>query len=811
MKIEKLGSSPKEGEGEKNIRKFNSVEEFQKFLFNKEDELQGLNEIKANKKGKASQLIESQIKDLEKGLEPYQTARELVGQIEKKKKDKEENKELRKKHQFNLKAANAYLDKDIVELNSQLEGLVVGEEEEKEKETKEAEREEGAEKPEAEPENILEEVAEEKTKAKEILEEARKRLVEVEVLKKKYEGFKGLFKSREEKGKIEEEYEQMLREYQEAKAEYMEDIAEEKIAITDLRAEQFNKEKGFGKKFYDGYKKLGNYNAEWLLKKTSWGEKFVQKINAKSEGSKLTRLFKGALKGVTKVLLRGLSLRTLISTSLLGIGVLSGGGIGLVGATIGRKIFRGATTAFGTYDLLKIGGEIRQDVWGLGKNLGEKDIKELTTEELVDRMAYFEQRAESSGDNKFLKKPAYEKLGKELSARYAEQKAGKLEGKLDEFIKQADQGLDRIRKKEKRKDTVRKVVAIGVGAIATGVLDKLFGKKEPVSPKPEQAPVPESPPAPEVPPIGYQGGKDIWHEAENQLKARMGAAYGHLDQAQKTYLIDNFKDKIFNNPEQYGLPKSFNADKITPEQLQNIKWGELFRLKNQADLRVFDKMANLTLADKTNILENNRLLLEYATKTRLPIETNNVTGLLARIKEVGGVNQFLAGKTTPEISNVLKKAGESVTRLNELLSQGKDVLAGLGAEAFKGIARNYGFSGTKAELFVEYLKNHMTPEVLKALISKGGEVDPVKMMSRLDDFGDAFSQSIDKVGKVLAAGGRGAVKDAILDWGRDMGLDKSTAKGFFKHAVGMLGKKNALNVLQRDPGKIAEWFVDFKG
>jgi|GEM_PF-2831019 len=114
---------------EKNIKKFNSVEEFKSFVSGKEDEINSLKKkSQVDDKERAEMTPEDyeQMSSLQKELEPYGEARQLLGQIEKKEIEKKENERLRQEHEFNLEAVNADIDREIVELNNQLEGLVVG-------------------------------------------------------------------------------------------------------------------------------------------------------------------------------------------------------------------------------------------------------------------------------------------------------------------------------------------------------------------------------------------------------------------------------------------------------------------------------------------------------------------------------------------------------------------------------------------------------------------------------------------------------------------------------------------------------------
>ncbi|MCH7883446.1 hypothetical protein IIA95_03460, partial [Patescibacteria group bacterium] len=85
------------------------------------------------------------------------------------------------------------------------------------------------------------------------------------------------------------------------------------------------------------------------------------------------------------------------------------------------------------------------------------------------------------------------------------------------------------------------------------------------------------------PSLEYQGGKSIWGEGERQLEERFDAfkALGGDDlkasEALKTYNIDRIKDTVVGDPQKYGLAAGVNVNKLTTEQLKNIKWDGAFK------------------------------------------------------------------------------------------------------------------------------------------------------------------------------------------------------------------------------------------
>ncbi|MCH7759558.1 hypothetical protein IID20_04340, partial [Patescibacteria group bacterium] len=147
--------------------------------------------------------------------------------------------------------------------------------------------------------------------------QAREGLVVAEANRKKFEGIKRVLTLKQgTKAGAKKEYENAKQEYDLKRAEYIGEHVgrklKEQTKLADLRAEEFNKEKGWGRKFYEGYKKLGEWNVGKLL-----GEKVMGKLETNEGDSKLMRFAKGTGRFFTK----SLSVRTALSFSMLGAGV----------------------------------------------------------------------------------------------------------------------------------------------------------------------------------------------------------------------------------------------------------------------------------------------------------------------------------------------------------------------------------------------------------------------------------------------------------------------------------------------------------
>jgi len=181
----------------------------------------------------------------------------------------------------------------------------------------------------------------------------------------------------------------------------MEDISKEKKEVTLLRIEEFEREKGIGRKFYQAYQKLGKYNLGKLL-----GENFMNKLQKKEGDSKLKRFGKAG----ARFFISMANVRTAITAGLVGVGGLAGGGFVAAGAYAAKKIFFGLGSGIVTYDLLKMGREKAKDAWGLGRTLTQEELKNINIEELINRTSYFEQRAEDKGDESYLENENYKNL-----------------------------------------------------------------------------------------------------------------------------------------------------------------------------------------------------------------------------------------------------------------------------------------------------------------------------------------------------------------------------------------------------------------
>src|SRR6056297_3258339 len=308
-----------------------------------------------------------------------------------------------------------------------------------------------------------------------LLNKAREGLVEAEAAKKKYEGIMGKLKGfldKDEKAEVVKEYEDALEEYQNAKYEYMDDIADEKIKIMDMRIKEFSEKRGWLLKIKKAYEKLGKWNLSNLL-----GDKWKEKVKSNKDDS----FFKKALKFGARFGTQTLSVRFLISASLIGAGTVSGLGItAATGVLAARRLLVGLGTGLGGYDLLSMFGD-KKALKKASENVTDDSLKDMDVNEITKRMAAFEQQAENSGSDEILKDPIYQKLSDRLGEKFnkikeAEKKEKSIADKMDAIIKSTDENLDQKRLEHDKKNIKRKVVGTCIGMFfAGGLLNRIVG------------------------------------------------------------------------------------------------------------------------------------------------------------------------------------------------------------------------------------------------------------------------------------------------------------------------------------------------
>lgn len=228
------------------------------------------------------------------------------------------------------------------------------------------------------------------------------------------------------------------------------------------------------------------------------------------------------------------------------------------------------------------------------------------------------------------------------------------------------------------------------------------GKSEiPYGPRPAGAP--EIPQPVEARPLAaahieYQGGNSVWKEVENQLAKRMAGQFDSADastDAQRTWLIDHFKDKVVENPGEYGLPEDVDFNKMSPEQLKNMNWDKLF-----ADSQEL-KLPSLTEAQQEAIKN-------YQHEVSVPVDETIKPPSFAEMKAAGDAGVIPTVEPEAASVPVADKAAEVAgLRAQELLAEQEQRVAQLYADLTASEADN---NLNIFEKYVRELANHADNE-----------------------------------------------------------------------------------------------------
>jgi len=301
---------------------------------------------------------------------------------------------------------------------------------------------------------------------------SRQKLVYAEDDLKGCSGLKGLIESKKNRVSAKEDYQKALKEYQEKRAEYIGEKANrycnEQERLANFKAKEFGEEKGFGRKFYEKYKKLGEWNLGRLF-----GKKFLATLETKKDDPRILKI----TKFIDRFFFNTLSARTAISFGLLGVGIYAGAGVAVsFGAIALRRGLAGVGAGIGSYDLMKIFSEHKEKKKGMRKRLTKEEIKEMTLEEIAERMEHFDLAIElNAGKRTEDEKQIYRLLKIGFNKKIAEKRATGIEQKMEDLIKGTDIAINNLRIKAHHKEITRKGIAVGIGAfVGSGGLAKLF-------------------------------------------------------------------------------------------------------------------------------------------------------------------------------------------------------------------------------------------------------------------------------------------------------------------------------------------------
>ena len=203
---------------------------------------------------------------------------------------------------------------------------------------------------------------------------------------------------------------------------------------------------------------------------------------------------------------------------------------------------------------------------------------------------------------------------------------------------------DKSRLKAMARVTAATGMAIGAGwLIGNSALDKVSkagtpdvdpGSVEPIGPPEPVEPMGPPEPIPAVSPEVVTEhvvakGDNVWNIVSGQLQESMSAEeWKNLGEAGQTHLIDQFKDTIVANPEDFGIPSGMNID--------NLKIGtelDFHDMFNQGGIdEAMGKAGALTAEQADNIVANNEAIATAA-KDGISITTEHVDGIAAEVRE----------------------------------------------------------------------------------------------------------------------------------------------------------------------------------
>ncbi|MFH1838017.1 MAG: hypothetical protein ABH808_00750, partial [Candidatus Kuenenbacteria bacterium] len=478
-------------------------------------------------------------------------------------------------------------------------------------------------------------------------------------------------------------YNRTFKEYREAREIYAKNIEQnlnEKETLADERIKSLFKEKK--NVVYKAWKKLGDLNLGEIPMISNW----IEKMEPKGRWGKIG-------KGMLKFGAKFISARTVLSFSLLGVGFWGGMGVPAgIAALAGRRALGGLGTGFGTYGILKGMQEsiattkwnFTLKFWESRSALTDKEIDNLTEEDVEKKMAYLEIHAPLNG-KKVSENVTYKKLQEKYKIlleerkegqKLIEEKADNLENLLKTMSKESDEKLEKIKQRSKTNEGIIKASSVVIGTIVgSGVIYHAFSGK-----------------------WGWEQIVAI-NEAEKGLKN-----LGFTDNEQVKKILETNPDLIkhpetFQNLEgsfkKLGIPDDASQEKIIsshPEFLKNPK--ELGTLNENLDtLDVANKaefVLNMAKGDITTkeladvesvansiitIKESNSGLAEYLRQSI--IENKNISdeevGNLKVISDIPSEQlQELTDAQKTEIIEEIEKGTLNPDKLNSIIEPEKE-------------------------------------------------------------------------------------------------------------------------------------------
>ncbi len=175
-------------------------------------------------------------------------------------------------------------------------------------------------------------------------------------------------------------------------------FTEELRELADVRAGKLSKDKGFGRKFYEGYRKLGAFNISNLFGKRQKElyEESMRNVRAdireKSWFNPL--MYAQALRyGITKISEKALNARTAITYGLMGAAAVSGAGLAVTGGIMAmNRAASGLGMGYGSMDAVRRAGENRD-----AEKFTDADISKMSAEDIMTRLTRMNERAVFDG------------------------------------------------------------------------------------------------------------------------------------------------------------------------------------------------------------------------------------------------------------------------------------------------------------------------------------------------------------------------------------------------------------------------------
>lgn len=160
-----------------------------------------------------------------------------------------------------------------------------------------------------------------------------------------------------------------------------------------------------------------------------------------------------------------------------------------------------------------------------------------------------------------------------------------------------------------------------------------------------------------------KSGDSVWKMAERQLQDHYGEEFENLEEGQKTYIIDSIKDKIAQNPEQFGLK---DIDKLQKDQ--EVNFQEIISDEQKMN-EVFNQAENLNKDAIGNIENNNQILEDWvkdhpeeqltSEKANEILYNEKTKGLEITDSTTGNVKEtsvsLEAEELSPDLQNIIEK------------------------------------------------------------------------------------------------------------------------------------------------------------